>query len=222
MITMTSPINEQFNEIIERTQEAQEAYAICFVGVEVEREGQPTLRESFPEQNEGPFPQEANNNDPRPLLMNTERGQTLLREVLMAEHMAMRIRDAASPASTEPEIVPNEGNTSPQSFEFEVTQTETAPETSPTPTESNHPGYPYREHTDTDTDLAASMTQKRPYLAAATNKADGEPRLLGTTGVDQPIYNEGPLMAQPVTDDPDRHTTYWQGMLSMTNRGKSQ
>ena len=54
-------------------------------------------------------------------------------------------------------VIPEEGTTSPQSFEVEVSNTE--PEASPTPTETNHPGYPYREHTHTDTDLDEAMTR---------------------------------------------------------------
>jgi len=181
-IKMTSPIEEQFNLIVERTQEAEAAYSVRFIGVEVERGNGPPLRESFPEQPEGPFPQEANNNDNRPLLMNTDRGQVLLREVLMAEHN----QRTESPTSTEPEVVQNE----------------TEPATSPTPTELNHPRYPYREHTDANTDLAPS-TFERPYLTAGVNKANGDPRLFGTVGTNEPVYDEGPLTSQPITDDPD-------------------
>jgi len=114
--------------------------------------------------------------------MNTNRGQALLREVLMAEHHTARIRNMASPSSTDPELVPDQETTSPPSFEFEVTKTETEPTTSPTPTKPNHPGYPYREHTHMDTDLDEALT-RRPYLAAATNKANGEPRLLVQQGL---------------------------------------
>jgi len=46
------------------------------------------------------------------------------------------------------------------------------------------------------------MTQQ-PYLAAQTNKATGDPQLLGTTGATEPIYNEGPLKALPVSDNED-------------------
>ena len=201
---MTNPIKEQVNRTIEDAETAAAAYSVCFVGVEVEGTRGSTMRASFPEQNEGPFPPDANNSDLHPLLMNTNRGQALLQEVLMAEHMATQIRSVASPASTEPEMVANEDDTtSPPSFEFKVTEDRAGPAASPTLTESNHPGYPYREHTNMDTDLSATMTQKRPYLAAATNKTDGEPRLLGTTGVNKPVYDEGPLTAQPITDDPD-------------------
>jgi len=199
---MTNPIKEQVNRTIEDAETAAAAYSVCFVGVEVEGTRGSTMRASFPEQNEGPFPTEANNSDPRPLLMNTDRGQTLLREVLMAEHHATQIRSISSPMSTDPELVPEQGTTSPPSFEFEVTKQEAEPSTSPTPTEPNHPGYPYKEHTHMDTDLDEAMT-RRPYLATATNKANGEPRLLGTTGVDQPVYDEGSLTVQPVLDDPD-------------------
>src|SRR6267154_2587351 len=82
-IEMTSPIKETFNRTIA---EAEAAYSVRFIGVEVEREGESLLRGSYPEQGNGPFPQEANSSDHRPLLINTNQGRALLREVLMAEH----------------------------------------------------------------------------------------------------------------------------------------
>ena len=68
---------------------------------------------------------------------------------------------------------------------------------SPTPTEDDTPNYPYRlflgdEEDDIPTDICT-----RPYLAAQTNRANGDPRLLRTEGANAPIYDEGPLNALP-------------------------
>jgi len=61
---MSNPVEERFDRIIDEAQGAQAAYSVRFVGVEVERPEGSTIRASFPEQNEGLFPPEANNGDP--------------------------------------------------------------------------------------------------------------------------------------------------------------
>ena len=107
-----------------------------------------------------------------PLMSNSELAQDLLRTVLLAEHT----RNNPSPLQTE------EGQTL---------------NPSPTPTEDDTPDYLYRPFLGDEEDDIPTDVRTRPYLAALTNRANGDPRLLGTEGRNAPIYDEGPLNALP-------------------------
>jgi len=73
----------------------------------------------------------------------------------------------------------------------------TEPPESPPTTDPLHPGYPFHEKTDHDEDLP-QINYEHPYLAAQTHGTNGDPRVIGTNGIGQPLYNEGALEAQPV------------------------
>src|SRR6266852_5609552 len=73
------------------------------------------------------------------------------------------------------------------------------PPDSPSTTEPLHLGFPFREKTDHDDDLPDDI-YKRPYLAAQVHAMDGDPRVIGTNGINQPLYDEAKLIAQPMED----------------------
>ena len=77
---------------------------------------------------------------------------------------------------------------------------------SPTQTEILHPGYPYHEHTKDDHDLS-NEAFKRPYLAMKVDRFSGDPRIYGRNQVGAPIYDEGPLEAQPYKEDAEEPIT---------------
>ena len=106
-----------------------------------------------------------------PLMSNSELGRDLLRGVLLAEHARIH----ASPPESEGQTL----------------------NPSPTPTEDDTPNYPYRPFLGDKEDDIPTDVHARPYLAALTNRANGDPRLLGTEGANAPIYDEGPLNALP-------------------------
>ena len=106
-----------------------------------------------------------------PLMSNSELGRDLLRGVLLAEHARIH----ASPPESETQTL----------------------NPSPTPTEDDTPDYPYRPFLGDEEDNIPNNVRTRPYLAALTNRANGDPRLLGTEGANAPIYDEGPLNALP-------------------------
>ena len=106
-----------------------------------------------------------------PLLANSRLGQDLLRMVLMTEH----IRNNPGPPG------PEEQQTNP----------------SPTPTEDDTPGYPYQLFLGDEEDDIPTDIHSRPYLAAQINQANGDPQLVGTEGTNAPVYDEGPLNALP-------------------------
>jgi hypothetical protein len=64
-------------------------------------------------------------------------------------------------------------------------------------TEDLHPGYPYRENIKNNNDLPKDH-YPRPYLAAQVNLSNGDLRILGKAERGAPMYNEGPLTAQPM------------------------
>ena len=84
---------------------------------------------------------------------------------------------------------------------------------SPTPTDNLHLGYPYREYIGNEADLPDDVTP-HSYLSAQVNRCSGEPRVLGTAGKNEPVYDEAPLVAQSHRiggDDlemDDEHTVY--------------
>jgi hypothetical protein len=63
-------------------------------------------------------------------------------------------------------------------------------------TEELHPGYPYRENINNNEDLPKDG-YPRPYLAVWVNHSNGDPRVIGKAEKGAPIYDEGPLTAQP-------------------------
>ena len=107
-----------------------------------------------------------------PLMSNSELGQDLLRMVLLTEHA----RNHPNPPESEEQQTLNP---------------------SPTPTEDDTPDYPYRPFLGDEEDDIPTNVRTHPYLAAQTNKANGDPRLLGTKGANVPVYDEGPLNALP-------------------------
>ena len=107
-----------------------------------------------------------------PLMSNSELAQDLLQAVLLAEHA----RNHPSPPQTEGGQTLNP---------------------SPTPTEDNMPDYPYRPFLGDEEDDIPTDVRTRPYLAAQTNRTNGDPRLVGTEGANAPVYDEGPLNALP-------------------------
>jgi hypothetical protein len=70
-------------------------------------------------------------------------------------------------------------------------------QTSPALTEDIHPGYPYRENINKNDDLPLN-SYPRPYLAAQVNHLNGDLRILGKAERTVPIYDKGPLVAQPM------------------------
>jgi hypothetical protein len=106
-----------------------------------------------------------------PLMSNSELGRDLLQGVLLAEHACIH----ASPPESEGQTL----------------------NPSPTPTKDDTPDYPYRPFLGEEEDDIPTDVRTRPYLAALTNQANGDPRLLGTEGANTPIYDEGPLNALP-------------------------
>jgi len=76
------------------------------------------------------------------------------------------------------------------------------PPASPINTEPLHLGFPFRKKTDHDDNLS-SDEYERPYLAAQVHASDGDPRVIGTNGINQPLYDEAKLTVQPVEDVDD-------------------
>jgi hypothetical protein len=93
-------------------------------------------------------------------------------------------------------------------------------QTSPALTEDLHPGYPYRENINNNEDLPQDG-YPCPYLAAQVNHSNGDPRVLEKAEKGAPIYDEGPLVAQPWTvvrnDFKDEVTTYPLGENACLN-----
>src|SRR6266403_2998225 len=72
-------------------------------------------------------------------------------------------------------------------------------ESSRAPTPVTHPGHPYTERHNSDIDdLPLS---EGPYQAVRVNPITGEPRLLTKEDCDAAAYDEGPVYAQPVTNN---------------------
>jgi len=76
------------------------------------------------------------------------------------------------------------------------------PSASPTSTEPLHPGFPFREKTDNNNNLPPN-DYERPYLAAQVHALDGDPRVIETNGINQPLYDEAKLTTQPTEDVDD-------------------
>ncbi len=86
----------------------------------------------------------------------------------------------------------------PEEQEKAKGKTPTPPD-SPTTTKSTHPGFPFRKKTDLNDNLPKEAYE-RPYLAAKVHATNGDPRVIGTDGINQLLYDEAELTAQPMKE----------------------
>lgn len=173
--TMSSPINQAFNNIIQLTEATknktnspeQPPIDVDEGTTQVESSGSSSSRST-------------SNYEPTPEVLLTQaliqNPTVLTMATVLFEYQHARETNQLPPVS------PTNSQTS-----------------SPTTTDNLHPRHPYKKHTDLNTDLS-NQRYECPYLAAIINPIDGDPRIISKADQEGPAYNKGRLTAQPVND----------------------